>query len=113
MKRLKWAAKPNPKAERSNGYRADGEAELKENRHEVTSERSKANWSKVVARSGTNRTGLMSFTLRNQGMKSVKKKKLFERSEFFFFSSTFPYFSKIRAALTFCFFSVKGKEKGS
>ena len=55
----------------------------------------------------------MSFTLRNQGMKSVKKKKLFERSEFFFFSSTFPYFSKIRAALTFCFFSVKGKEKDS
>jgi len=55
----------------------------------------------------------MNFTLRNKGVCSVKKKKLFERSEFFFFSSTFPYFSKIRAALTFCFFSVKGKEKGS
>jgi len=27
------------------------------------------------------------------------------------FSSTLPDFSKIRAALTFCFFSVKGKEK--
>jgi len=29
------------------------------------------------------------------------------------FSSTLPDFSKIRAALTFCFFSVKGKEKDS
>jgi len=46
-------------------------------------------------------------------MKSVKKKKLFERSEFFFFSSASPDFSKIRAALTFCFFWVKPKEKGS
>jgi len=44
---------------------------------------------------------------------SVKKKKLFERSEFFFFSSTFPYFSKIRAALIFCFFCIKAKEKAS
>jgi len=53
----------------------------------------------------------MSFTLRNQGMKSVKKKKLFERSEFFFFSSASPDFSKIRAALIFCFFCIKAKEK--
>ena len=53
----------------------------------------------------------MNFTLRNKGVWSVKKKKLFERSEFFFFSSTFPYFSKIRAALIFCFFCIKAKEK--
>jgi len=42
---------------------------------------------------------------------SVKKKKLFERSEFFFFSFALPYFSKTHAALTFCFFCVKAKEK--
>jgi len=83
----------------------------RKNRHKVASERSNANWSKTAARSGTNRTGLMSFTLRNQGMKSVKKKKLFERSEFFFFSSASPDFSKIRAALIFCFFCIKAKEK--
>jgi len=53
----------------------------------------------------------MNFALRNQGMKSVKKKKLFERSEFFFFSSASPDFSKIRAALIFCFFLIKPKEK--
>jgi len=53
----------------------------------------------------------MNFTLRNQGMRSVKKKKLFERSEFFFFSSTSTDFSKIRAALIFCFFCIKAKEK--
>jgi len=40
-----------------------------------------------------------------------KKKKLSERSEFFFFSGMEPDFSKKNAALTFCFFSVKGKEK--
>ncbi len=85
----------------------------KKKRHKVASERSKANWSTTAARSGTSKTGLMNFTLRNKGVWSVKKKKLFERSEFFFFSSTFPYFSEIRAALTFCFFSVKGKEKAS
>ena len=55
----------------------------------------------------------MNFALRNQGMKSVKKKKLFERSEFFFFSSASPDFSKIRAALIFCFFLIKQKEKAS
>ena len=66
-----------------------------------------------MAQPSGKKTGLMNFTLRNKGVWSVKKKKLFERSEFFFFSSTFPYFSKIRAALTFCFFSVKGKEKDS
>ena len=60
--------------------------------------------------SGTRRTGLMSFTLRNQGVWSVKKKKLSERSEFFFFSSVSPDFSKIRAALIFCFFLIKQKE---
>jgi hypothetical protein len=69
--------------------------------------------SKTAAHSGTSKTGLMNFTLRNKGVKSVKKKKLFERSEFFFFSSTFPYFSKIRAALIFCFFCIKAKEKAS
>jgi len=53
----------------------------------------------------------MNFALRNQGMRSVKKKKLFERSEFFFFSSASPDFSKIRAALIFCFFCIKAKEK--
>ena len=53
----------------------------------------------------------MNFTLKNKEVWSVKKKKLFERSEFFFFSSTFPYFSKIRAALIFCFFCIKAKEK--
>jgi hypothetical protein len=42
---------------------------------------------------------------------SVKKKKLFERSEFFFFSETEERSSAECAALTFCFFSVKGKEK--
>ena len=44
---------------------------------------------------------------------SRRSGKLFERSEFFFFSSTFPYFSKIRAALIFCFFCIKAKEKYS
>ena len=43
------------------------------NRHEVTSERSKANCSKTAARSETGKTGLMNFTLRNQGVGSVKK----------------------------------------
>ena len=52
------------------------------NRHEVTSERSKANWSKTAAHSETRKTGLMNFTLRNQGVGSVKKGLLFERSEF-------------------------------
>ena len=42
---------------------------------------------------------------------SVKKKKLFERSEFFFFSGNTPCSSEERAALTFCFFWVKPKEK--
>jgi len=42
---------------------------------------------------------------------SVKKKKLFERSEFFFFSGGLSWSSGEYAALTFCFFSVKGKEK--
>jgi len=41
---------------------------------------------------------------------SVKKKKLFEQSEFFFFSSASPDFSKIRAALTFWFFWLDPKE---
>jgi len=57
------------------------------------------------------RIGLMNFALRNQGVWSVKKKKLFERSEFFFFSTIPPDFSKIRAALIFCFFCIKAKEK--
>ena len=38
--------------------------------------------SKTAARSGTSKTGLMNFTLRNQGVGSVKKGVLFERSEF-------------------------------
>ena len=53
----------------------------------------------------------MNFTLRNHGTRSVKKKKLFERSEFFFFSSASHDFSKIRAALNFCFFWFKPKER--
>jgi hypothetical protein len=40
-----------------------------------------------------------------------KKKKLFERSEFFFFSGVQHNFSKIHAALTFWFFCVKAKEQ--
>jgi hypothetical protein len=44
---------------------------------------------------------------------SVKKKKLFERSEFFFFSGDLSWSSVEYAALTFCFFCVKAKEKGS
>jgi hypothetical protein len=66
---------------------------MKENCHEVTSERSKANlfnttkrwrsqpseatatYSKAAARSRTNKTGLMNFALRNKGVWSVKKEK--------------------------------------
>jgi hypothetical protein len=44
---------------------------------------------------------------------SVKKKKLFERSEFFFFSGDLSWSSGECAALTFCFFCVKAKEKDS
>jgi len=33
----------------------------KKTRHEVTSERSKANWSKTAAHSGTRKTGLIFF----------------------------------------------------
>jgi hypothetical protein len=91
----------------------DGVAELKENRHEVTSERSKANWSKVAARSGTSRTGLIFAALNGMKGWSVKKKKLFERSEFFFFSGDLLWSSGEYAALTFCFFWVKPKEKDS
>jgi len=40
-------------------------AKPKKNRHKVTSERSKANWSTTAARSGTRRTGLMDFAWRN------------------------------------------------
>jgi hypothetical protein len=82
----------------------------------MQSERSKANRFTTLndgEAEWKRRTGLMNFALRNQGMKSVKKKKLFERSEFFFFSSASTDFSKIRAALIFCFFCIKAKEKGS
>ena len=75
------------------------------------SERSKANWSTTVVRSEANRTGLIFAALNGVKGGGVKKKKLFERSEFFFFSSTLSWSSGEYAALTFCFFSVKGKEK--
>jgi hypothetical protein len=42
---------------------------------------------------------------------SVKKKKLFERSEFFFFSGDLLWSSGEYAALIFCFFCIKAKEK--
>jgi len=42
---------------------------------------------------------------------SVKKKKLFERSEFFFFSGDLSCSSVEYAALIFCFFCIKAKEK--
>ncbi|WP_353332647.1 hypothetical protein [Bacteroides sedimenti] len=42
---------------------------------------------------------------------SVKKKKLFERSEFFFFSGTCSRSSGERAALNFWFFWYKPKEQ--
>jgi hypothetical protein len=42
---------------------------------------------------------------------SVKKGRLFERSEFEPFSGMQHNFSKIRAALTFWFFCVKAKEQ--
>ncbi len=52
------------------------------NCHEVTSERSKANWLERWRSRVPKKTGLMNFTLRNQGVGSVKKGLLFERSEF-------------------------------
>jgi len=57
------------------------------------------------------RIGLMIVALSGMEWWSVKKKKLFERSEFFFFSGNTPCSSGERAALTFCFFCVKAKEK--
>ena len=82
-------------------------------KNEVTSERSNANWSKTAAGSGTDKTGLMNFALINLGVWTLRRGCCLSAASFTPFSSTLPDFSKIRAALTFCFFSVKGKEKGS
>jgi len=73
--------------------------------------KAKAIPSKNVAGSETRKTGLIFAALNGMEGWSVKKKKLFERSEFFFFSGDLSCSSGEYAALTFCFFSVKGKEK--
>jgi hypothetical protein len=81
-----------------------------QNRHEVTSERSNANWSKAVARSGTSKTGLMNFTLRNLGVWTLRRGCCLSEASFSLFSSTLTDFSKIRAALIFCSFASRQKK---
>ena len=72
---------------------------------------SAASWPKTAARSGTSRIGLIFAALNGMKGWSVKKKKLFERSEFFFFSGDLLWSSGEYAALIFCFFCIKAKEK--
>ena len=81
-------------SERSNGYTFHAPTER---------------WQSQVKR----RTGLMNFTLRNLGVWTLRRGCCLSAASFTPFSSTLTDFSKIRAALTFCFFSVKGKEKDS
>ncbi|MBP1593480.1 MAG: hypothetical protein H6Q12_498 [Bacteroidetes bacterium] len=57
------------------------------------------------------RTGLMNFALRNQGVWTLRRGCCLSEANFSLFSSTLPDFSKIRAALIFCFFLIKQKEK--
>jgi len=79
----------------------------------MTSERSKVNWFKTAARSGTSRSGLMNFALRNLGVWTLRRGCCLSAASFTPFSSTLTDFSKIRAALIFCFFCIKAKEKDS
>jgi len=57
------------------------------------------------------RTGLMNFALRNLGVWTLRRGCCLSIASFTPFSSTLPDFSKIRAALIFCFFCIKAKEK--
>ena len=65
----------------------------------------------AMAKPSNQNTGLMNFTLRNLGVWTLRRGCCLSEASFSPFSSTLTDFSKIRAALTFCFFSVKGKEK--